>query len=91
MFDPDFDPLAELELCKHNIQQLAVGLNTGSELLKHETNITRQLIQSHKHQQAVIEQLQFQNRKMNELIDIMRQQISQQIIDIAEIKAKIIN
>lgn len=34
MLDPDFDPLKELEILKHNQQQLIIGLNHFSELLK---------------------------------------------------------
>ena len=34
MFDPDFDPLRELEVCKHNTMELAKGMNQYSQFLK---------------------------------------------------------
>lgn len=57
MWESDFDPLAVLMQCQNNIQQCAVAINTGSELMK-------EMSQAFRHQQEVIEQLQFSNRKL---------------------------
>lgn len=42
MFDPEFDPLRDLEMCKHNTMELAKGLAQASQFI-------REL--SHQHQQ----------------------------------------
>jgi hypothetical protein len=57
MWETDFDPLAVLMQCQNNIQQCAVAINTGSELMK-------EMGKAFRHQQEVIEQLQFNNRKL---------------------------
>ena len=57
MFDSDFDPYELLLQCHNNIQQCALAINHGSELMK-------ELTAKYNHQQEVIQQLQFQNRKL---------------------------
>jgi hypothetical protein len=56
-WDTEFDPLEALIQCQNNIQQCAMAINVGSELMK-------ELTAKYNHQQEVIQQLQFQNRKL---------------------------
>ena len=44
MFDPDFDPLRELEVCKHNTMELARGMNQYSQFLKELSDQHRELV-----------------------------------------------
>ena len=57
-WNTDWDPYEELMLHRNNIQQCAVAINTGSELMK-------ELGNKYAHQQEVITQLMFQNKKLN--------------------------
>ena len=74
-----WDPYEELMMHRSNIEQCAMAINTGSELMK-------QLSHKYQHQQEVIEQLMFQNRKLQDMLGILKNQISQQAQDIAELR-----
>lgn len=56
-WDTGWDPYEELMLHRNNIQQLALAVNTGSELMK-------ELGAKYNHQQELIVQLMFQNKKL---------------------------
>ena len=60
-----WDPHQELITCVHNIGQLVLAVQNGSEIMK-------ELANKYQHQQGVIEQLMFQNRKLNQLLEIQR-------------------
>jgi hypothetical protein len=57
MWDSDFDPYEALIQCQNNINQCAQAINYGTEVMK-------ELAAKYNHQQEVIQQLQFQNRKL---------------------------
>jgi hypothetical protein len=60
-----WDPHQELLNCVHNIGQLVLAVQNGSEIMK-------ELVNKNTHQQQVIEQLMFQNRKLNEILTSQR-------------------
>ena len=60
-----WDPHQELITCVHNISQLVLAVQNGSEIMK-------ELANKYTHQQQVIEQLMFQNRRLNQLLEIQR-------------------
>lgn len=61
-FNTDWDPYQELMTHKHNIEQLVMAVQHGSELMK-------EMGQRLQHQQQVIEQLQFHNQRLNRRLD----------------------
>ena len=64
-----WDPHQELITCVHNIGQLVLAVQNGSEIMK-------ELANKYTHQQQVIEQLMFQNRRLNQLLEIQRIEMS---------------
>jgi hypothetical protein len=64
-----WDPHQELITCVHNISQLVLAVQNGSEIMK-------ELANKYTHQQQVIEQLMFQNRRLNQLLEIQRIEMS---------------
>ena len=80
-FNTDWDPYEELMAHRNNIQQCALAINTGSELM-------RELGQKYQHQQEVIQQLMFQNKKLQQMIEVLKHQIIQQGADIEVIKLR---
>jgi hypothetical protein len=56
-WETDFDPYEALIQCHSNIQQCALAIN-------HSTEVMKDLAAKYNHQQEVIQQLQFQNRKL---------------------------
>lgn len=69
-FNTGWDPYDELMLHRHNIDQMILAINQGSEL-------TKQLGYKYNHQQEVIQQLMFQNRRLNQLLEIHRNELNQ--------------
>ena len=61
-WDPNFDPYEAIKLCQHNIEQLVLAITDGSELMK-------EMARKHNHQQEVIQQLMFQNRRQQKTIN----------------------
>lgn len=59
-----WDPLEALLQCENNIQQCALAINRGSVLAK---ELTDQV----KHQQAVIEQLSWATRRLQQQLDTL--------------------
>lgn len=55
--DTGWDPYAVLLQCERNVQQCAMAINHHSEIVK-------DLAGKYNHQQEIIEQLQFNNRKL---------------------------
>jgi hypothetical protein len=60
-----WDPHQELITAVHNIGQLALATQSNSKNVK-------ELANKYTHQQQVIEQLMFQNRRLNQLLEIQR-------------------
>lgn len=63
-FNTGWDPYEELMLARNNIQQCAVAIN-------HSTEVMKDLANKYNHQQEIISQLMFQNRKLNDNISRM--------------------
>ena len=70
-FNTGWDPYEELLQHRGNIQQCAMAINHGTEVMK-------ELAAKYNHQQEVIQQLQFNDRKLQQLIDALRHQVIQQ-------------
>jgi len=66
----DFDPYDALIQCQSNINQCAVAINHGTEIMK-------DLAQKYNHQQEVIQQLQFHNRRLTAQVNQLMNQISE--------------
>lgn len=81
MFNTGWDPYEALTQCQHNIQQCALAINTSSELMK-------ELGHKYQHQQEVIQQLMFQNKKLQQMIEVLKHQIIQQGADIEVMKLR---
>lgn len=76
-----WDPYQELLQSKANIQELARAYNA------HENRI-QQLNKAHSHQQEVIQQLMFQNRKLNQLLEIHTNTITKLGTDLELLKVR---
>lgn len=61
MFDPEFDPFDELMTARHNIGELIKAVNHQNQRLQDVESLYR-------HQQEVIQQLMFQNKKLSNQI-----------------------
>lgn len=72
---PEWDPYDALMQCQHNIQQCALAINTGSELMK-------QLGEKYNTQQELIKQLAFQNKKLLEITEHLKRTVNEQNIKI---------
>lgn len=81
IFNTGFDPYEKLLVAEHNIAQLIKGHNENLH------RITK-LQQSYNHQQEVIKQLMFQNKKLQELITIHKSDITRLSTDLEFIKHK---
>jgi hypothetical protein len=78
-FNTGWDPHQELLNCIHNIGQLVLAVQNGSEIIK-------ELAVKNNHQQQVIEQLMFQNRKLNEILTGQRVTLELLTRQVQEIK-----
>lgn len=81
-FNTGWDPHTALIQCQNNIQQCAIAINTGSELMK-------ELGYKYNHQQEVIQQLMFQNNKLQKMLEIVKHQLVQQDTEIQLLKTKV--
>ena len=77
-----WDPHEVLVQCQQNIQQCAMAIN-------HSTEVMKDLASKYNHQQEVIQQLMFQNRKLQGQIDSLKLQVNVQEIEITDIRAKL--
>ena len=77
-----WDPHQELLNCVHNVGQLVLAVQNGSEIIK-------EIAGKISHQQQVIEQLMFQNRKLNETLT--NQRITLELVNrqLQELKEKV--
>lgn len=66
-----WDPYQSLLQCEQNILQCASAINHGTEIMK-------DLANKYNHQQEVVQQLQFNNRKLQQMVDALRHQVIQQ-------------
>ena len=66
-----WDPHQALMQCEQNILQCAGAINHGTEIMK-------ELANKYNHQQQVIEQLQFNNRKLQQMVNALRHEVVQQ-------------
>lgn len=80
-FNTNWDPYEELMAHRNNIQQCALAINTGSELM-------RELGQKYQHQQEVIQQLMFQNKKLQQMIEVLKNQVITVSTDIELMKMR---
>jgi hypothetical protein len=80
-FNTNWDPYEELIAHRNNIQQCAIAINTGSELM-------RELGNKYNHQQEVIQQLMFQNKKLQQMCEGLKQQLIHQGTDIELLKMR---
>jgi hypothetical protein len=71
MFNTGWDPHQALLQCEQNILQCAGAINHGTEIMK-------ELAAKYNHQQQVIEQLQFNNRKLQQMVNALRHEVVQQ-------------
>ena len=65
-----WDPHQALLQCEQNILQCANAINNGSEIMK-------ELAAKYNHQQEIIQQLQFNNRKLQQMVDALRHEVIQ--------------
>ena len=63
-----WDPHQSLLQCESNIQQCAIAINQGTEVMK-------DLASKYNHQQEVIQQLMFQNRKLQQMVELLKEQV----------------
>lgn len=77
-----WDPHQALLMCEQNIQQCAIAINQGTEVMK-------DLANKYNHQQEVIQQLMFQNQKLARLIEQQRLQINNHETALAQIRASL--
>ena len=80
-FNTGWDPYEELMAHRNNIQQCALAINTSSELMK-------ELGQKYQHQQEVIQQLMFQNKKLQQMIEVLKSQVITVSTDIELMKMR---
>jgi cell shape-determining protein MreC len=78
-WDTGYDPFQELELAKHNIQQLAIAA-------AHQSDILKDLANRYNHQQVIIEQLVQQNQRLNDLLRSNRHESARQAAELYSIK-----
>ena len=80
MFDPDFDPLRDLTEARYNIQQLIIAVTAFD-------NKITQLESAQRHQQEVIQQLMFQNQKLNQLLAQQKLELARQNTELTILKS----
>lgn len=77
-----WDPYDALKTAEHNIHQLILAANNSTEVMK-------DLANKYNHQQEVIQQLMFQNRKLNNQLTTHTTQITRLLTEIEVIKQQI--
>lgn len=81
LFNTGWDPHTALLMCENNIQQCAIAINQGTEVMK-------DLANKYNHQQEVIQQLMFQNNKLQKMIELLKHQVVIQDTQLQLIQAK---
>lgn len=81
LFNTGWDPHTALLMCENNIQQCAIAINQGTEVMK-------DLANKYNHQQEVIQQLMFQNNKLQKMIELLKHQVVVQDTQLQLIQAK---
>lgn len=81
LFNTGWDPHTALLMCEQNIQQCAIAINQGTEVMK-------DLANKYNHQQEVIQQLMFQNNKLQKMIELLKNQVVRQDTQLQLIQAK---
>jgi len=81
MFNTGWDPHTALLMCEQNIQQCAIAINNGTEVMK-------DLAFKYNHQQEVIEQLTLQNSRLQKSVESLRHQMILQDTQIQLLSAK---
>jgi methanogenic corrinoid protein MtbC1 len=79
MFNSEWNPYDELMKNSNNIQQCVIAINTGSELMK-------ELGHKYAHQQEVIQQLMFQNKKLQQMLETLKIELVNQRTEIELLK-----
>lgn len=69
-WDTNWDPYDALKTAEHNITECVKAINHGSEIMK-------DLASKYNHQQEVIQQLMFDNRRLNQQINNLRSIVEQ--------------
>jgi hypothetical protein len=81
LWNPQWDPYQVLMDCQHNLMDIAEVVNANH-------GVTVNLNDSVRHQQEVIEQLMFQNKKHIQMMDLLKNQLIQLATEIQILKAK---
>lgn len=81
IFNTGWDPHTALLMCEQNIQQCAIAINQGTEVMK-------DLAGKYNHQQEVIQQLMFQNNKLQKMIELLKNQVVRQDTQLQLLQAK---
>lgn len=71
-WNTNWDPYQALKDCEHNVHQCVLAIN-------HTTEVLKDLASKYNHQQEVISQLMFQNRKLN-------QNLNQAIVELENLR-----
>ena len=77
-----WDPHQALLQCEQNILQCAGAINNGTEVMK-------DLANKYNHQQEVIQQLMFNNRKLTGQLNMQSSQITRLLTDIELLKQQL--
>lgn len=77
-----WDPHTALLMCENNIQQCAIAINQGTEVMK-------EIAAKCNHQQEVIQQLMFNNRKLTGQVNTQHSQITSMLIEIEQLKRQL--
>lgn len=81
-WETGWDPHSALTNAETNIQQLAIAYNETTEVLK-------VVAAKSNHQQEIIQQLMFQNKKLNNLLSMHRHELTKHTTEIELLKAKL--
>lgn len=77
-----WDPYQSLMQCEQNILQCAGAINNGTEVMK-------DLAYKYNHQQEVIQQLMFNNKKLTGQLNMQSSQITRLLTDIELLKQQL--
>lgn len=84
IFNTGWDPHQALLTCEQNIHQCVLAIN-------HSTEVMKDLAHKYNHQQEVIQQLMFQNKKLTGQLNNQSSQITRLLTEIEFIKHQIQN
>jgi len=80
MFNPDFDPLLQLQRAEQNIGQLAVAYNEHQKVIQELRALAT-------HQQDIIQQIVHQNNKLNQIMSAQRHEMTRLRAELELLKA----